>query len=75
MAGAVQGDARTVDDLDGRQAILNELRARYGTPDHKREPVSRERAEKCGAVEIVVTRMAGRKVHAKEKVAWGWEAP
>jgi len=68
------GEARVIDDLDERQAILNEFQARYDTPDHKREPISRERAEKCGAVEIVVTRMTGRKVHAKEKVAWEWAA-
>jgi len=68
------GEARVIDDLDERQAILNEFQARFDTPDHKREPISRERTEKCGAVEIVVTRMTGRKVHAKEKVEWRWEA-
>jgi nitroimidazol reductase NimA-like FMN-containing flavoprotein (pyridoxamine 5'-phosphate oxidase superfamily) len=68
------GEARVIDDLDKRQAILNEFQARYDTPDHKREPISRERTEKCGAVEIVVTRMTGRKVSGKEKVAWEWEA-
>jgi len=66
------GEARVIDDLDERQAILNEFQARYDTPDHKREPISRERAEKCGAVEIVVTRMTGRKVSGKEKLAWEW---
>jgi len=66
------GDARIIDDLDERQAILNEFQARYDTPDHKRDPVSLERAEKCGAVEIVVTRMTGRKVSGKEKAAWEW---
>jgi nitroimidazol reductase NimA-like FMN-containing flavoprotein (pyridoxamine 5'-phosphate oxidase superfamily) len=68
------GEARVIDDLDERQRILNEFQARYDTPEHQREPISLDRAEKCGAVEITVTRMTGRKVSGKEKLRWEWEA-
>ena len=68
------GEARIIDDLDERQAILNEFQSRFDTPDHKREPISLERTAKCGAVEITVTRMTGRKVSGKDKLVWEWEA-
>jgi nitroimidazol reductase NimA-like FMN-containing flavoprotein (pyridoxamine 5'-phosphate oxidase superfamily) len=67
------GDARIIDDLQERQAILNEFQTRFDTPERKRDPVSLERTEKCGAVEIVVTRMTGRKVSGKEKLCWSWQ--
>lgn len=67
------GEARIVGDLDERQAILNEFQARFDTPERKREPVSRERAAKCGAIEIRVTKMTGRSVSGKEKLSWEWE--
>jgi len=68
------GTARAIADVEERQAILNEFQARYDTPEKKREPISLERAGKCGAVEITVTRMTGRRVADKEKSAWQWEA-
>jgi nitroimidazol reductase NimA-like FMN-containing flavoprotein (pyridoxamine 5'-phosphate oxidase superfamily) len=68
------GNARIIDDLEARQAILNEFQARYDLPDKPRPPISLEGTAKCGAVEITVTRMTGRKVSGKEKLAWEWEA-
>jgi len=68
------GDARIIDDLDERQAVLNEFQARFDTPEKERDPVSRERAEKCGAVEIVITRMTGKRFSGEGKVKWEWKA-
>ena len=68
------GEARIVEDLDDREAILNEFQARYDAPDSPRQPITRERVKGCGAVEITVTRMTGRRRAGKEKLAWEWEA-
>jgi nitroimidazol reductase NimA-like FMN-containing flavoprotein (pyridoxamine 5'-phosphate oxidase superfamily) len=68
------GDARIIDDLQERQAILNEFQACFDTPEKKRDPIPLERTEKCGAVEIVVTRMTGRKVSGKENLSWTWQS-
>jgi uncharacterized protein len=66
------GRARIIDDLAEREAILNAFQARYSTPERPRSPVAPERVEKCGAVEISVTRMTGRRVHAEAKTSWTW---
>lgn len=68
------GVARIVDDLKERQEVLNEFQARFSTPDKPREPISEQRAAKCGAVEIRVSRMTGRRKSGKEKAEWQWEA-
>lgn len=68
------GVARTVDDLDERQEVLNHVQARYDTPEEPRPPVSRARVEGCGAVEIRITRMTGRKWGPKEKISLAWDA-
>jgi len=68
------GQARAIDDLEERQAMLNVFQARYDTPAKKREPISPERTAKCGAVEITVTRMTGRQCAGEEKASWEWEA-
>jgi len=54
------GRARVVDDLAERCETLTEFQARYSTPSKPRAQVPRERAERCGAIEIVVDRMTGR---------------
>jgi nitroimidazol reductase NimA-like FMN-containing flavoprotein (pyridoxamine 5'-phosphate oxidase superfamily) len=68
------GEARIIDDVAERQAILNEFQARYDTPAKTREPIPLERTANCGAVEITVTRMTGRRCAGEEKTSWEWEA-
>ena len=68
------GEARIVDDLEERQAILEEFQERYDYPKGARNPVTPERVKGCGAVEITVRRMTGRKVSGSDKCAWEWEA-
>ena len=67
------GEARVIDDLPERQQLLQEFQIRYGTPAKPRESISLESTAKCGAVEITVTHMTGRSVHAEERTRWGWE--
>ena len=68
------GNARVIDDLAERQQILSAFQIRYGTPEKPRTSISLESTARCGAVEIVVTRMTGRQVHASERTRWEWEA-
>jgi len=55
------GTARYVEDIPARHRVLVEFQARYATADRPRDTLAVERAEKCGAVEIVVERMTGRR--------------
>lgn len=66
------GTARVVDDLDERHAILQQFQQRYATPEKPRTELARERAAKCGAVQIVVTRMTGRAAQGKADARWEW---
>ena len=68
------GTARIVEDVDERRDLLNIFQERFSTPSKPREPISIERAENCGAVEITVVRMTGRRRAGKEKAAWEWRA-
>jgi hypothetical protein len=68
------GRARIIEDVAERQAVLNAFQARYDTPAKKREPIPLERTEKCGAVEITVARMTGRRFAGEEKTRWEWSA-
>ena len=68
------GTARVIEDVQERQRILHEFQARYAKYGQAREPISLERAEKCGAVEITVTRMTGRRRKGEECGDWEWEA-
>ena len=68
------GAARIVEDLDERRGLLNVFQERFSTPSKTREPISLERAGKCGAIEIQVSRMTGRRRVGEEKAAWEWPA-
>jgi uncharacterized protein len=66
------GTARVIDDLEERIVLLNEFQARFCTDLNPRKPIGEERAAKCGAVEIKVQRMTGRRFQGKEKLFWEW---
>ncbi len=68
------GTARIIEDLAERQALLSAFQARYSTAQTPREPISLDRAVKCGAIEITVTRMTGRRHTGQEEITWEWEA-
>lgn len=68
------GVARIVEDLTERVEVLNAFQARFNTPQTQRAPISTERAARCGAVEITVSRMTGRRWGAGENIRWEWEA-
>jgi uncharacterized protein len=68
------GTARVIDDLDERQEVLQAFQVRYATPEKPRNSLTRERAEKCGAVAITVTRMTGRQAQSEENARWEWSA-
>ena len=61
------GTARIVSDLDERARVLNEFN-RYYEPDA--EDLARDRVETCGAVEIVVDEMTGRRERNKKTTFW-----
>ena len=67
------GEARIIDDLAERIEILNEFQARYDDPPGTRDPITEERANNCGAIEITVTKMTGRKVSGQGKRTWEWK--
>jgi uncharacterized protein len=67
------GAARIVEDVSERQQVLQAFQIRYATPEKPRASISLESTARCGAVEIVVTRMTGRRVHADERTRWEWE--
>ena len=68
------GRARIIEDLQERQDVLNAFQARYDSSDKTRPPVSMERVKGCGAVEITVTRMTGRKwAPGDDQPHWEWE--
>ena len=64
------GDARIIDDLEERAAILNEFQVRYGTDDNPRDTITAERVKGCGAIEITVTKMTGRRFTMQGKERW-----
>ncbi len=67
------GTARCVDDLEERTALLTAFQRRYETGDRCCEPITQERAARCGAVSIAVRRMTGRRRAGKELEQWQWE--
>ena len=67
------GTARVIEDLSERLQALAAFQLRYATPEQPRASISLESTARCGAVEIVVTRMTGRQVHADERTRWEWE--
>jgi len=66
------GNARVIDDPEERAGILNEFQKRYATEDNARDTFTVERAQACGAVEVVVDRMTGRRKGGGKKSAWSW---
>ncbi|HOS93801.1 MAG TPA: pyridoxamine 5'-phosphate oxidase family protein [Armatimonadota bacterium] len=68
------GTARIVEDLSERRAILDEFQMRFEKPGGPREPVPMARVERCGAVEIAVSRMTGRRGLGHRPERWEWVA-
>jgi nitroimidazol reductase NimA-like FMN-containing flavoprotein (pyridoxamine 5'-phosphate oxidase superfamily) len=61
------GVARIIEDRDERQAVLNAFN-RYFRPDA--EDITLEEVARCGAVEIVVSEMTGRRECNRELTCW-----
>jgi nitroimidazol reductase NimA-like FMN-containing flavoprotein (pyridoxamine 5'-phosphate oxidase superfamily) len=61
------GQARIVEDVVERQAVLNAFNYFY-RPDA--EEISLDSAEKCGAVEIVISEMTGRRERERGRTYW-----
>ena len=68
------GTARCVEDLEERAAVLSAFQRRYETPNRYIKPISVERASKCAAVEVTVTRMTGRRKGPAGHEQWNWGA-
>jgi len=61
------GRARVIDDLQERQSLLDEFNRSY-RPDA--DGITRDAAAKCGAVEIVVSEMTGRRERDRTRTYW-----
>ena len=61
------GRARIIEDLTERKAVLNAFN-RCFRPDA--EEISLESVAKCGAVEIEITEMTGRRERERERTYW-----
>ena len=61
------GRARTVEDLRERQSALDSFNHSF-RPDA--DPISLDDAAKCGAVEIEITEMTGRRERQRECTFW-----
>jgi nitroimidazol reductase NimA-like FMN-containing flavoprotein (pyridoxamine 5'-phosphate oxidase superfamily) len=61
------GRARIVETAKERKALLDLFNRRYN-PDA--EPISQERAENCGAVEITIEEMTGRRERERGVTYW-----
>jgi len=61
------GRARVVEDVEERKAVLNAFNHFY-EPDA--EAISLESAAKCGAFEITITEMTGRREREGERTYW-----
>jgi len=61
------GTARVIEDLDERKALLDAFNRRF-RPDA--EGIAAERVENCGAVEIQISEMTGRRERARERTCW-----
>ena len=68
------GVARIVDDVEERRELLNIFQERFVTPENPRDPITLDRAEQCGCVEIRATEMTGRSADSSDKVSWRWRA-
>jgi len=63
------GTARIIDTPEGRKPALNAFNARF-SPDA--EPISLERAARCGVIVIDVAEMTGRRERASVRVYWSY---
>jgi nitroimidazol reductase NimA-like FMN-containing flavoprotein (pyridoxamine 5'-phosphate oxidase superfamily) len=61
------GRARIVETVEERQALLDVFNRRFNPEG---EPISQERAENCGAVEITVEEMTGRRERESGVTYW-----
>jgi nitroimidazol reductase NimA-like FMN-containing flavoprotein (pyridoxamine 5'-phosphate oxidase superfamily) len=61
------GTARIIDSAEKRQPALDAFNARYSP---NAEPISLERVENCGAVEIAIREMTGRRERERERIYW-----
>jgi nitroimidazol reductase NimA-like FMN-containing flavoprotein (pyridoxamine 5'-phosphate oxidase superfamily) len=61
------GTARVIEDLEERQVTLNAFNHRF-RPDA--EGIALERVSGCGAVEISISEMTGRRERARERTDW-----
>jgi hypothetical protein len=58
------GRARIVEDVDERNKLLNILNQRFFPEGGE---ISRERTTRCGAIEIQITEMTGRRERAHQR--------
>jgi nitroimidazol reductase NimA-like FMN-containing flavoprotein (pyridoxamine 5'-phosphate oxidase superfamily) len=61
------GRARILEDLEERKAVLDAFN-RFYRPDA--EEISPESTAKCGAVEITIAEMTGRRERERERTYW-----
>jgi len=61
------GRARVLDDLTERAAALNVFQRAF-SPDAP--PVPEQRVKSCGAVEIIIREMTGRREREKKRTLW-----
>ena len=61
------GTARIIETVEGRQPALDAFNERFNPGA---EPISLERAANCGAVEIAVHEMTGRRERERERIYW-----
>ena len=61
------GTARVIDGVEERKAILNAFNRRY-RPDA--EEISSKQAQNCGAVEIRISEMTGRREREQKRTYW-----
>jgi nitroimidazol reductase NimA-like FMN-containing flavoprotein (pyridoxamine 5'-phosphate oxidase superfamily) len=61
------GTARIIETSEERQPALDAFNGRFN-PDA--EPISLERAARCGAVEITIREMTGRRERERERTYW-----
>jgi nitroimidazol reductase NimA-like FMN-containing flavoprotein (pyridoxamine 5'-phosphate oxidase superfamily) len=64
------GTAQIIETAEGRQPALDAFNERFN-PDA--EPIPLERAENCGAVEIAIQEMTGRRERARERTYWRYQ--
>jgi nitroimidazol reductase NimA-like FMN-containing flavoprotein (pyridoxamine 5'-phosphate oxidase superfamily) len=61
------GRARLIEDLNERTEVLSAFNRSFWP---KAEPITADRVANCGAVEIVVTEMTGRRARGGEVACW-----